>query len=402
MKILVSWLLLFCHILPSVAQQIGKTAQLPIDPAAENIEQIVKNNIPDQVKLIGIGEVATFAKETTQFNTALAAYLVTKKSCRHFLLMDDEWMLRPLNEYLTGGDAVDSSVVDSLMRLSMDGYLRSVPFRAFLIWLKGYNLRHPQDRVDLLGVKADTRIPPSYFLAAYIMSADKAGGIRLGRKWADRFYDDAAAFKDIEAWYQQALANPSLSGKKKELILRCGEDIQHNKAVIQRTSFEQMLPKKELDRMMSYEVSSILHKLDKRAILFASNTSIVKSDVSSNRILNGQPVASLGKLLYYKLRRNYYACVTSFADSANLLIVSAVRGKAESTVIPGDMETKRLFLQKDYYFMPADSGYMRRYQPSAISFFLEYPATIVPDSDLIAADALFLFSSLTTADIIPN
>jgi len=402
MKNTVGLMLLFCYMFPSMAQPIDKTARLPIDSAAADIEQIVKDKIPDHVTLVGIGEVAVFAKEATQFNTALAAYLIAKKNYRHVLLMEDEWTLRPLNDYLTGAAAVDTSVMNSLIRLYMDGYQRSVQFRSFLIWLKKYNSRHPQAMVDLSGIEVNTSIPPSYFLTAYIVPADRAGGIRLGRKWADKFYSDSSAFKDIEAWHRQALATPSLFGKNKELILRCGEDIEHNKAVTKVASLTQILPKEELDRKMNYTVSSILHKLGKHAILYASNKSIVKSDVRSNRIANGEPVASLGKLLYHKLSGSYYACATGFADSANLLIASVAKAKAEPTVLYGTMETKRLILQKDHFFMPADSVYIKQYRPSTISFFFEYPVTMVPDGDLIAVDALFLFPSLTTADIIPD
>lgn len=403
MKITVSLLLLFCYMFPSTAQRVGKAAQLPIDQAAADVEVIVKNNIPEQVKLIGIGEVATFAKEVTQFNTALAAYLIVKKRCRRFLVMDDEWRLRPVNDYLTGGGSTtDTMVLDSLLRHSMSSYFHSMQFRSFLTWLKKYNLRYPKDMVNLLGVTADAPIPPTYFLATYVVPADSTDGSRIGRKWADKFYADSSAFKDIEDWYRQILANPGLFARHKDLLSRCGEDLQHNKAVITVASIEQTLSKDEIDRKMSYEVSSILRKLDKRAILFGSNATIVKGDFTSKRMANEKPAATTGKLLYYKLKEKYYACATSFADSANLPILSAARREIELTFVPGTTEAKRLFQQKDYFFMPSDSAYMSQYRPSLVPFILEYRSKLVPDNNIAAADALFLFSSLTSADLILN
>ncbi len=80
MKKILTLLLLSVCTLTMRAQQVQQIADLPIDKAIPQVDLLMKDRIPDQVKLIGIGDIGTLVKETQQFDVNLSAWLISKKN----------------------------------------------------------------------------------------------------------------------------------------------------------------------------------------------------------------------------------------------------------------------------------------------------------------------------------
>jgi hypothetical protein len=389
-------MLVIIPFLSTSAQHVVKVTDMPLTMAIRDIATVLDKKIPEQVRVVGIGDVTSFAKESTDISMAIAAFLISRKKFRHIVLLEEDWLLRPLNDYLTNKRAFDSTVVDSLVRMSMaNSASRNASFRSFAIWLKKYNLAHPEAPVDLSGLVPDNTIIPAYFLATYIFPVDSAHGWILSKKWGANIYDYESAFKDIAAWYQQISKNVILLNKHKALLLRCGEDIDHNDVISKSISLE-----KDAVIAMSLKVRSMaklmLKKSDKRTIIYGDNEYIAKSSY----VFGGDTFMPLGLLLHEQLKDKYYTCLTDFADSSNLNQVDHETGKLALTMIPGSIQARELSMKKSVFFMSEDSADIKHYQPRTIFSVIGVEREIVPDNNIPATDALFIIKRLTSVDFL--
>ncbi|HWV66796.1 hypothetical protein, partial [Chitinophaga sp.] len=310
----VTIMLLFTPLLSASGQHAGKVANTPLTLAMGNIAAGFDNKIPAHTKVVGIGNVTPFAKESTGLSMEIAAYLVSQKKFRHIVLLYEDWLLRPLNDYLTDKRPFDSTTVDSLVRISLaNSSSRNTSFSSFASWLKKYNLDHRETMADLSGIVADDLIPPAYFLATYIFPADRTTGLMLSKKWGANIYDDESAFKDITNWYQQVSKNTTLFNKHKALLMRCAEDIDHND-IIRNGSSLMMKPKVLVDLKTRAMADLVMKKSDKQTIIYANNEDIAKAAF----VFNGDTLMSLGLLLHEQLKDKYYSCLTDFGAASDL------------------------------------------------------------------------------------
>lgn len=385
--------LLSIFFLATTAQSIDNIAGKSIDAAIADIALVMKDKIPGAVKLIGVGDVASFARETAAFNTALAAFLITEKNVRHIVLFQTNWLLRPLSDYLIGNSRLDTVVIDSLLKVSLGSTIYSThEFRLFITWLKKYNIINPRKAVSLSGSSGPGNlIPVSYFLSAYVFPIDKEFAAILSKKWAATGYADSLAFRDIEIWYREKQKDAGAFNKHKDLMARCWEDIEYNNNVSNVHSIQQAMA------MTSNDILIKLKELKEPAIYFAGNEMIAKSKI----LLNNVTVPSPGMLIQEKLKDGYYACITDFSDTATLNIFAHQINNFKLERVAGARQTKELSVKKDCFFMPADSIYLKSYIPEVIPPVAGITRTIVPDNSVVApADALFVFRGLTSATIL--
>lgn len=385
--------LLLIFFLTATAQPINRIAEKSIDAAIADVALVMKDNIPQTVKLIGIGDVASFAREITTFNTALAAFLISRKNVRHIILFHTNWVIRPLNDYIIGKSGLDTLAIDSLVRLSFASsvYLTR-EFRLFMTWLKKYNLSNPNKVVSLSGSGGpEALIPVSYFLSAYVFPVDRKQGVTLAKKWAETGYADSLAFKDIEMWYRGKQKDAPLLNKHKELMARCGEDIAYNKSVLNVSSIQETMA------MISNVILNKLKEGNDPAIFLAGNELITKSKI----VLNNVTVSSPGLLLQDKIKDGYYACVTDFSDTATVNVFDPGGNDFRKDKVPGSRQVKELSVNKHYYFMPADSLYLHHYVTRTLLPLPGLIRTVMPGNTGTApVDALFIFPELTSATIL--
>lgn len=394
--ILASLMLLFTPLLSASAQHAEKAADTSLTMAIRDIATGFNNKLPAHTKVVGIGDVTPFAKQSTGLNMAIAAFLVSQKEFRHIVLFYEDWLLRPLNDYLTNKRPFDSTTVDSLVRISLaNSSLRNTSFSSFATWLKKYNLDHPEAMVDLSGIVADDLIPPAYFLAAYIFPADSTNGLMLSKKWGADIYNDESAFKDIAVWYQQVSKHTALFNKHKALLMRCAEDIDHNDII--RNGSSLMMKPKMLVALKTRAMAGLIQKKSgKRTIIYANNEDIAKAGF----VFNGDTLVSLGLLLHEQLKEQYYSCLTDFGAPADLNQIDPQTGQLTLTKIPGSEYARELSGKKPAFFMPEDSIAIKQYRPRTIFPVIGVEREIVADNNLPAADALFFIKQLTPTDFL--
>ncbi|TSJ39427.1 erythromycin esterase family protein [Mucilaginibacter corticis] len=381
------------------AQKIQEIASKNIDEAIPMFNKISDFKNTDDIKLLGLGDVADLAKETKKLNTAFTAYLIIKKNFRNIVIPGDDWMLRPLNAYMTSSAPADSAALLSLLSTSIPPYPKfaNTEFFELIAWIKKYNLAHRQDMVNFFGVAPNTAIPPSYFLSAYVYAIDKAYGQKLSDKWSENTASDSVAYADIKTWLT-TVKSTGLSKDNQALVAKCNADLLHNKAVVKILSIDQKFPPKILNDRARYIANRILEKLDKKTIFYGSNVEVMRADLASSMVLNNTPVYTAGKCLGEDLREKYNVFITDFTDTAKLPMVYFTAKKINDEVLTGPEKAKDLYKNNDYLDDKKDKNLLKGYQPELLPYLKEQVSQAVVDKDGYAADGLFLLSNLSKID----
>ena len=388
--------LLFLSAFSTSAQRVQHIAQLSIDSGITEVETLMKNKIADHVELVGIGDIATWVKETQRFNTALSAFLISKKNFKNIFLPVDEWQIRPLNSYLLSTSPLDTVVVDSLLQnyLSDPTAYATVQFRSFIFWLKEHNLSHPGNLVNLFGIYTTETIPHSYFLAAYIYPIDKSSGAKLAKKWDDFVFNPTDAYKDIEEWCLQ-MKHSNLPKDKRALVERCEMDIAHNKARLIVESMEQKFSAEVVSKYNNYVAGRILERSSEKSILFAANSTVAKSDFLSSSFIDNSAVHTIGKLLQMQLKTGYYVCVAAAGGTIRIPQADLATQSIKIDTLSGSDQVKNMLLSKDTYFTSTDKEALQKFIPNEIRFIKGRTTTLILTEATAPADAVFIFSSLT-------
>jgi hypothetical protein len=382
------------------AQKIHEIVSKDINDAIPVFDRMLESKDFAKVKLLGLGDVAIFVKESKRLITSFSAYLIHKQKFRNVVLQVDDWRLRPLNSYLTNTVQTDTAVLDSLIKsiFSSDFQFRNREFRSFLRWLKQYNLTNPNEHVNIYGVAPNSDIPPAYFLAAYVFEIDKASAEKLSEKWSNEDTPDSLAYSDIEVWLQ-AIKKTKISSSVHEQILRCEEDLLHNKYVLKYTSPDQKFSQSQLNDRARYIANQVLKKLGKQTILYAMTHQVIKRELESSVVMGGLPVSSTGKYLHEDLKSDYQSIVVDFADNARLIMIdiSARQGNLEN--VAGTAQAKALHQKAEYIDRKKDTQLLKGYKPTMLWPYKGQVANIILGKDDYAVDALFLFSTLTELDL---
>ena len=386
----------------SKAQKVQHIANKPIQEALLDLEQLVGQQISYRTKLVGIGEVATFAKESQRFNMALTAYLISKQGFSTILLEDDDWKVRVLNEYLISEQNIDTVRIDSLVRFAISApRLRTGEFKEFIYWVKQHNLLNPNAVVSMYGVSALSLVPVDYLVNNYITPIDYKATPQLVEKWLLTSPSMQQVYHDIEEWINRVDTN-STSFEVTKLIQQYRKDIACNRIVIQPNPAQTKLSISELTQADDYTLKQILERSEEKAIFYSSNARIVKSDLQSNQIIDNPLIATLGKNIHLRLGNHYRAFITDFYDSATLPIIDLETRKADLEEFAGAANAKKLAMQGDAFFLPKDLKMIANFIPVGISFVKGQVVNLLLDEKLHPADAVFLFPTLTHADILQD
>lgn len=392
-KAVIITLLLFTVVLNVEAQ---KTVSHDASELLKDLTTIIDTRISEQVKVVGVGDITPFAKQSTDLCMAIITCLVSEQKFRTVALMQDDWLVRPLNDYLTSSMPFSNKITDSLVRLSTaNTTLRTTSFGKFAAWLKQYNLAHKKAMVKLKGVAPDETIPPAYFLVAYVWPIDQANGLILSRKWGANIYNYDMAYNDIEVWYQESSKKTSLVNKHKELFARCGEDIMHNNT-IRNNDASIVGHSNAIKKKADFLVDLIGGKPGEKTVFYSNNEDVVKSGY----LFLGDTIVSIGAYLRERLGDKYYACVTDFADTAVINLVDNEAGVLTPVVISGSEQAKDLFRKKATFFMKEDYTDIKDYRPRTIFPVIGMERNILPGNNIPLMDALFIIQNLASTDFL--
>ncbi|RZM29707.1 MAG: hypothetical protein EOO88_03895 [Pedobacter sp.] len=382
------------------AQKIQEIVSKEIDDAIPVFDQLLGSRSFADIKVLGLGDAAVFVKESKKLATSFSAYLISRQKFRNIVLHVDDWQVRPLNAYLTSAVRADTLVLDSLIKsiFSSDYQFRNRDFRAFLQWLKQYNLTNPKDQVNFGGVAPVNRIPPAYFLAAYVFEIDKTYGQQLSEKWSNEDTSDSLAYSDIDVWLQ-AVRKTKSSTSVRQQILRCEGDLQHNKYVLKYNSPDQQFSQNQLNDKARYTANQVLQKSDKPTIFYAMTYQVMKGELETSVELNGLPVSAVGKYLKDELKSSYQSFAIDFADSAKVMVIDIPNRKGDLEKVNGTAQAKALYQKGEFIDRTKDAQSLKGYKPTMLWPYKGQVGNLILGKEEYAIDAVFLFSSLTELDL---
>ncbi|WP_457287225.1 hypothetical protein [Pedobacter sp. UYP24] len=350
---------------------------------------------------MGIGDVGMFSKETKKINFSFSAYLISKRQFRNITLPVDDWQIRPLNAYLISSSARDTSELDTLVSniFTSDYQYKNLEFKAFLQWVKTYNINHPLEMVNLFGVASSNTIPPSYFLSAYIYPVDASNGQKLSAKWSDDNTPDSLAYVDIRKW-AESQKDLRISKLNQDLISRCVEDLSHNNSVLKLTPLDQKFSRDQLNGINRYVANQILKKLNKKTIFLGLNKAVVKANLESNFVIDQLQYSSIGNYLKISLAGGYKVYVTDFAVEANLPVADFSTQKMNIQNATGSDQAKGVYRGNDYVEPTEKLNLLKGYNPAYLSAFPSLDSRIIVGKDQYVFDGLFILSTLSVVSLI--
>lgn len=331
------------------AQNAQEIISGPLEQVMPIFDKTFATGKVNDAKLIGLGDLGIFAKETKKMNAYLASYLISKKGFRNIILKVDDWTLRPLNALLKSPSALKQGELDSVIKaiFRTDFQFRNTEFKSLLEWIKDYNVAHPKDLINIYGAGADEKIPPSYFLTAYMYRANPSEARKLSTKWGEETVSDSLAYTEIAKWIKsQRLSKSPL--KTKQIVDSCETDLLHNNYVITISSFGQKNQLDKWERRTTYIANQILNKQSKKSIFYALNSEVGRSFVTSP-LVGDDKIQSVGKLLGDQLKEQYYVIVTDFRNKANLALINPATGDYKIVMYEGSEQVRKLKEQKFYF-----------------------------------------------------
>lgn len=138
-----------------------------------------------KARVIGLGEASHGSRELNDIRLSLVKRLVERHGYRMVALEDSASRWRDLGPYVAGM----SSAPPSGAQLEW-GWIGRRARNELLIWGRQWNLRHPDDRVAIVGVDGQDNGPARERFAAFV---SEAYGAETARKWSASAADFAAA-----------------------------------------------------------------------------------------------------------------------------------------------------------------------------------------------------------------
>lgn len=381
------------------AQILERLIHKPIDDAINDLNFLMKDEIKSNVRLVGIGDVADFVTEGQLLNTRLSAYLIKERKFRTVILGEDSWALRPLNSYLRSTTPLDTLKIDELMASSLVGHsLKTATFRDFLIWVKRFNLSNVSDMVNIIAVEPVIAIPPSYFLANYLFPIDEESAEKMAKKWSNLLNDDSAVYNDIQQWIKQ-LDYTKKTVAQKELIQACIQDLAHNKNIAKMDYPGQKKSVQSIQNHFNYTTTKIFNIVTDHtksgSIYYGTNQVMTRSNMQSDQLIENTSVTTRGKMLYQKLKNEYYVTAIDFLDTATIFSANLDTQALELSSMQNNSGTRRLFYKSGVYLRSQATKQFAEYLPSTISFIKNTQTILHYTSGLPPVDAVFLFDKLT-------
>lgn len=378
------------------AQSIDKLASLPLDSAIDRLKPVMDGKVSQSVRIFGIGNVSHFAKESVLLNSALAAYLIRHENFRQFILTDNDWLLRPLADYLHGDAPYSESLTDSLFKFSLGNtQYCTAELRSFVRWLKQFNMAHPDDKVKIAGLLPEEPIPASYFLVAYILPIDKETAGRFATSWSDDIYNTGKPWEDIRQWFAGTQANVAVAEKFDDLLSQCGKDLMYNEVVHRRSALRPGSPE-SVSARMQINAEWILNIATKRTVLFASNEYTARSEA----MLSGHRAASYALHLHRKIGKAYFASLTDFSAPVVLGLIHPGNLSMKQVEIPPTRQSADMAAIQSIYSISDNKDKVSTYVPRTIFPIAGQDRPFYPSPTLAPADMIFILPKLTNARLL--
>lgn len=291
---------------PPVPCPLGSFA---LDSSSEWLQRAFDNKIPDSVQLIGLGEFTHGGHEVFQVKAKMVQFLVEKKGVRTVLFEYPNAALSVVNFYLQerrlrGEDTLRWICLRQFGNSIMDHSLLDL-----VVWMKQYNLGHPDNMVALKGVDilGASGSFANYFRYNLFLLLDSATQKTLENKWNTVSIDSIT--RELIAWHNdhKDIVRARLSIYYDDFLF----NVKNAEADIAwRGSNYPFL--QSLSQRDSVVVDNIKVLCPKKAVFWAHNAHVATSSYFINA----------GSRLKKELNNRYYVIATDFSEKATILVPS--------------------------------------------------------------------------------
>lgn len=383
-------LLCFYHSYGQKNNQIfSKTGQVTID-------KTVFDKIPNDVKIIGLGEFTHGGREVVLYKTELCKYLIENQSVKQIIFEYSDINLRPINNYLLDdnqkfSDEKIKSLVNAQLKNSI---FFTEEYIDFFIWLKHHNLKSKQ-KVKFRGFDTIVPVPIPYLTNNYLTKIDTNFVNKNIERWALP-HNDSLTISNIYDWFEKN-KDKIKSKLKEEDFQLCSMDIRNAKAYITQRHLKKRHQDYETyrDSLMAVNVCELA---DSKSVVWAHNAHILpitdyykKEDKKTyHQILTKR----LGSFLREKYGNQYFTIATTYSKEATIAVL-----KEETPISVFPFENKSFkcpnyafpfFLRGRYKFkegvLLSDNELLQKKRPlmlSDLDLFGEEIMLIVDDLDIL-------------------
>lgn len=318
--------LIFCIILSFQAYGQGQNCHPWLKNYATSLNSIDKSafsfldNKLDNVRIVGFGEDTHGTAEFTSMAASLMIYLAEKHNFQIFFIENGFGETTYLNDYIN--DRLPDAEKILKENISTWRY-QTTEFVILLHTLKGYNLKHPKNPIQIFGIEMHYPFQEAKKLNQYFSKCELP---ELSATFDKTLYQDISEDEQGDLFIAYQNARKQLSNKKDYLISRSSEH-EYAYAVLNLNILGQYVSainqqneqiKHDLrDIYMEVNLTNILAFLgnEKKALVWAHNAHI------GNWVSNGI-VDVLGHQLKKKYGDNYFNIATHFGTGEYLAFPS--------------------------------------------------------------------------------
>jgi erythromycin esterase-like protein len=312
--------------------KVNKVGSFSLDADCYWLKEIFDKPIADSVTIVGLGEIAHGGSELFRFKAKMVQYLVEEKGFRNFLFEYPNAAISNLNYYLKLKDRNSMDTVRGLTKEAFANIIKDEAWYDLMVWIKKYNLAHPNDIVNLKGIDiaGATGSFANFFMlnCSVLLEPDKKK--EMDSLWRKRPIDSTA--KDLIYWYYNH------KNEVKERLGTFNDEFVYNLNQAEDWLNYQHLAKTQLHNAGklrdSIMASNILKFTDKKSIVWAHNMHVTTASY----------VVSFGNYLQPILGNKYFTVLTDFAERANLSF--NVNGKLQQQEFVANKKSSSYLLNK--------------------------------------------------------
>ena len=294
---------------PPVIYPLGA---LGLDLSTEWLQRAFGNRISDSVQLIGLGEFTHGGHEVSQIKVKIVQFLIEEKGVRTILFEYPNAAISQVNfilqeNRLRGEDTLRWICLRQFGNSIMDNSLLDL-----LIWLKRYNLAHPDNTVSLKGVDISGASGSfaNYFRYNFSILLDSATKKAMDNKWNTVSIDSMT--KEIIAWYNDH------------------KDIVRARLNIYYDDFLYNIMNAEADIAWRASKGPFLQSLSQRDSVIAGNIKVLREKKAvfwahNAHVVTNSYFTSAGSRLKKELNNGYYVIATDFSENATILLSSGLK-----------------------------------------------------------------------------
>jgi len=173
-------------------------------------------------RVVGLGEATHGSREFNDVRVALTQQLIERSGFRIVAIEGSAVRLRALEPYING----DSGPGPDVTKRIASGWIGRRALRQMIEWARAWNLRHPRDRVRLIGLDGqenqDARRELGPFLA-------KTYGERVGRRWQEAELELSAADEQTAVF-----GDSGVNGATKQFLLEVNAMLDLDAAILRQ------------------------------------------------------------------------------------------------------------------------------------------------------------------------